>query len=87
MREDLIEALVQPSAGLSGREIRTCLRLALPKPLLEGGGGRLTPEHVLGAIEQLLLTRNDIKVSTPGEQTGRTDIARKLLGVNSRSDG
>ena len=87
VREDLIEALVQPSAGLSGREIRTCLRLALPKPLLEGGGGRLTPEHVLGAIEQLLLARNDINVSTPGEQTGRTDIARKLLGVNSRSDG
>ena len=32
VHEDLIDALVQPSAGLSGLEIRTCLRLALPNP-------------------------------------------------------
>ncbi|NIF24820.1 AAA family ATPase [Pantoea sp. Tr-811] len=86
-REALLDSLVAPSAGLSGREIRTCLRLALPKPLLPQGCGILQPAHVLEAIEQLQAARNDIQTSAPGDEPRRTDIARKLLGVHTRSDG
>ncbi|MNG74921.1 ATP-dependent zinc metalloprotease FtsH [compost metagenome] len=86
-RETLLDGLVAPSAGLSGREIRTCLRLSLPKPLLPEGGGVLLASHLLEAIEQLHKARNEIQVSAPGDNPRRTDIARKLLGVHPRSDG
>lgn len=86
-REPLLDALVAPSEGLSGREIRTCMRLALPKPLLPTGAGILQPSHLLEAIEQLLAARNDIQPSTPGQDPARIDIARKLLGVKPRSEG
>ncbi len=80
-RESLLDALVPLSEGLSGREIRTCVRLALPKPLLPQGGGTLRQTHLQEAIAQLRAARDEINHSRPGEQNGNTDLTRKLLGI------
>lgn len=56
-RDWLIEHAAEHSEGFCGRDIRTCLRLALPKPLLAAETERRTPlvswRHLVEAMGQV----------------------------------
>ncbi|MNE90809.1 hypothetical protein D3C80_1883560 [compost metagenome] len=86
-REALIESASKRSDGLSGREIRTCMRLALPKSFLaaekHGFIPRLHAEHVHAAIDEVLASH--LQVSTPPSNRTHSeqDVARakSLLGL------
>lgn len=87
-REVLLDGASSRSEGLSGREIRTCMRLALPKAFLaaerDNCSPRLNAEHLRAAIDEVLATHKH--VATP-QSSGRThpaqDAARAkaLLGI------
>ncbi|WP_436424069.1 ATP-binding protein [Pseudomonas aeruginosa] len=87
-RETLLDGASARSEGLSGREIRTCMRLALPKAFLaaerDDCSPRLNAEHLYAAIDEVLATYEH--VATP-HSSGRThsaqDAARAkaLLGI------
>lgn len=85
-REGVLDVLAAVSEGLSGREIRTCLRLALPKPLLAHGNGVLHQAHLQEALAQLLAARQDIHSSRPEVDLGTAAATRKALGIHQRSD-
>jgi AAA+ superfamily predicted ATPase len=85
-REGVLDVLAAVSQGLSGREIRTCLRLALPKPLLAHGNGVLHQAHLQEALAQLLAARQDIHTSRPEVDLGTVAATRKALGIHQRSD-
>ncbi|TXH88984.1 MAG: ATP-binding protein [Pseudomonas sp.] len=87
-REALLDITSKSSEGLSGREIRTCMRLALPKAFLaaerDGGEPRLHTEHLLAAIEEVLASHNQVATSTkPNNAHSAQDTARAkaLLGI------
>ncbi|MDV7888953.1 ATP-binding protein [Pseudomonas aeruginosa] len=81
-RTQLLNALATLSDGLSGREIRTCMRLALPKPLMSNGGGVLVRAHIEDAILQLKATQKSLQGSHPDDQSAQLGAARKLLGIS-----
>lgn len=80
-REAVLEAVVDCSEGFSGRDIRTCMRLALPKALVEGAQPELKLEHLEQAITQVKTTLADLANDQPARNQLKTDVARKLLGV------
>jgi AAA+ superfamily predicted ATPase len=80
-REALLEAVVGWSEGFSGRDIRTCMRLALPKALAAGVHPELQLEHLEQAIAQVKTTLADLANDQPAHSQLKTDVARKLLGV------
>lgn len=80
-REAVLEAVVGLSEGFSGRDIRTCMRLALPKALATGGDPELRLEHLEQAIAQVETTLADLANDQPAHNHLKTDVARKLLGV------
>ena len=63
-RDVLIEQCVMNSEGFSGREIRNCLRLALPKVIREAVDGNVEPqltfEHLEQAINSIKKAQNEI---------------------------
>lgn len=63
-RTSIVERCAQNSAGLSGRDIRTCMRLALPKALLAAGSdpanAQLAWDHLSAAIEQVRSVRSTL---------------------------
>jgi len=88
VRSSLVERCADASRGLSGREIRTCLRLALPKALLDAGGNpadaRLCWEHLRQAIAQVQDAQRHVgkpPVAAAGEAATHADAALQLLGV------
>lgn len=87
-RASLVERCADASRGLSGREVRTCLRLALPKALLDAGGSpadaRLRWEHLRQAIAQVQDAQKRVgkpSVATATESATPADAALHLLGV------
>jgi len=87
-REALIESASQRSDGLSGREIRTCMRLALPKAFLaaeqHGHAPHLNTEHVHAAIDEVLASHRQVATSLSSNRTqSEQDVARakSLLGL------
>ncbi len=81
-REALLATLTELSEGFSGREIRSCLRLALPKPLLEPGEPVLLLRHLEEAIGQMRTTHAALGTEQRANGNNNLDAARKLLGVN-----
>lgn len=83
-RESLVSQSALASDGLSGREIRSCMRLALPKALLASGGdtasARLAWEHVEAAIGEVKRALQNIGRGS-GVLSGDQSTARALLGV------
>ena len=69
-RDSLVDAATAASEGLSGRDIRTCMRLALPKALLAVEGdatrARLTVEHIEGAIAAVRNAQQQVGSSASG---------------------
>ncbi len=87
-RESLIESAGQLSDGLSGREIRTCMRLALPKALLAaeqiGCAPQLNVEHLHAAIEEVLAAHRHVaNANSSSRAHSEQDAARAkaLLGI------
>ena len=81
-RDELLEALTELSDGFSGREIRSCMRLALPKPLLEQGEPILLLRHLEEAIAQMRTTLVELTAEQRSNGNIKLDAARKMLGVN-----
>ncbi|KAA0943733.1 ATP-binding protein [Pseudomonas sp. ANT_H14] len=81
-RDELLEALTDLSDGFSGREIRSCMRLALPKPLLEQGEPILLLRHLEEAIAQMRTTLVELTAEQRSNGNIKLDAARKMLGVN-----
>lgn len=82
VRETLLAALAELSDGFSGREIRSCMRLALPKPLLESGEPKLLLRHLEEAIAQIRTTLMELTAEQRSNGNIKLDAARKMLGVN-----
>ena len=93
MRDDLdtvVRECTGLSEGFSGREIRTCMRLSLPKALLEsertGATAGLALSHLIDAIGQVRKANKEVAV--PNRDRGATDAStvRSLLGI-ARPEG
>lgn len=87
-RHTLIEQAAAASDGFSGREIRTCMRLALPKALHEAERlsctAQLADKHIDAAIAEVRSAHADISSAQPAFASSATDItsSRRLLGVD-----
>jgi len=86
-REIIIEACAELTDGLSGREIRTAMRLALPKALLEsettGVSAALKLQHIQSSISQIRKASSEIAVSQSSKTQLRDAVAaKKLMGVS-----
>ncbi|WP_312963230.1 ATP-binding protein [Stutzerimonas nitrititolerans] len=87
-RETLVISASEHSDGLSGREIRTCMRLALPKALLaaerDGYEPKLGSEHLLAAITEVRASHQQVATSNSSNRAqSAQDAARAkaLLGI------
>lgn len=84
-RTSLLSHCAEASEGLSGRELRTCMRLALPKALLaaevEGGTAALGRIHLDQAIAEVRRAMNEVSNTTGTRPDSDTSAARRLLGV------
>lgn len=91
-RETLIEALVSMSEGFSGRDIRTCMRLSLPKIIAEEQKGEtnigLKLEHVEEAIAQIRVAKKEIGKNGAGKEMSSLEIklSKNLLGLNKKGE-
>lgn len=83
-RDSLVEHCVLASDELSGREIRSCLRLALPKALLASDGdlasARLAWPHLERAIAEVKHARESVGQNRRLPSTDQNAV-RKMLGV------
>ena len=88
-KEEFIQWSAELSEGFSGREIRTGMRLALPKALMEAEEKSCQPvfklEHIKSAISQIRKSQEEVGSnarsstnSTPSDPT----LVRKMLGVS-----
>lgn len=87
-RDAIVTACLEQTAGFSGREIRTCMRLALPKALLEserlGTQAGLRIRHLLESITQIRKANDEVATrSFSSGVTAETDATRglALLGI------
>lgn len=89
-RDQVIEQAAQHSDGLSGREIRTCMRLVLPKVLLEAeqnqSEARLNFEQLLEVIERVKSAHKKVANSDVRIDKGEIQAVRKLMGVKNKED-
>lgn len=81
-REALLNLAAQLSSGLSGREMRTCMRLALAKAVREPTRPALTGEHLQNAIEQVATATAQMQAQSGKTNTPTLEAARTLLGVS-----
>jgi SpoVK/Ycf46/Vps4 family AAA+-type ATPase len=86
-RAALIVRAAELSEGMSGRDIRTCMRLALPKAIVagrqSGTPARLSITHIEGAIDEVSRARRDVASSGSSFAKGTVSDAKKLLGIES----
>ena len=93
-REIFIDRCAQLSEGFSGREIRSCMRLALPKALMQPNvptkDAVLSVDHVISAIESV--KKSQKKVGGSVDASSRRKVAaqqaltaKKLLGATNES--
>lgn len=88
VRADLIERCVEASEGLSGREIRTVLRLAFPRALLEDEKNpRVRWTHLESAIRSVREANQNVGSGTASRVAADEALqdharARRILGIN-----
>ncbi|WP_238067590.1 ATP-binding protein [Pseudomonas shirazica] len=84
-RDLLLSEATMQSEGLSGREIRTCMRLALPKALLaaehEGGPAQLQMAHIQQAIDEVQTAQRQVAIPNT-HATKDAKRAKALLGID-----
>ncbi|MCE0491266.1 ATP-binding protein [Pantoea sp. Mb-10] len=81
-RQSYLHELVMLSDALSGRDIRNCLRLALPKALMGEGPPRLTLSHLSESIARVRQAYSAINSGAGNAASSQIDVAKKLLGVS-----
>lgn len=85
-REQFIDWAAELSEGFSGREIRTCMRLVLPKVLLEAELSKQEPKLTLEQLKEVIHRVNHAKteVASKDSSLSSADIrsAKSLLGVS-----
>ncbi len=86
-REEFINWAAELSEGFSGREIRTCMRLALPKALLEAEQLNEEPKLKLEQLKEVIHRVNHAKleVASKSNTLSNDEIrsAKSLLGIKS----
>lgn len=84
-RGDLIQYASASSAGLSGREIRTALRTALPRAVMEQPENpKLAWNHIESAIEDIKYAKTNVgggNAKTNVSSTRDAKTAKSLLGI------
>lgn len=84
-RQEILTAAADASEGLSGREIRTCMRLALPKAWLAaerlGTQPLLSIDHIQTALEEIRAAHENVGRSGSDGRDIRTVQAKGLLGI------
>lgn len=85
-REPLLTHCAEMTDGFSGRELRTCMRLALPKALLaseiDGSDAALARSHLDEAIAEVRRAMEEVSAAPAARGGNDTSAARRLLGVN-----
>jgi len=85
-REPLLTHCAEATDGLSGRELRTCMRLALPKALLaaeeDGSDAALARCHLDEAIAEVSRAMEEVSSTLGVRPANDTTAVRRLLGVN-----
>lgn len=85
-REQFIDWAAELSEGFSGREIRTCMRLVLPKVLLDAELSQQEPKLALEQLKEVIHRVNHAKteVASKDSSLSGSDIrsAKSLLGVS-----
>lgn len=85
-RESVITKLAGISLGLSGRDVRNCMRLALPKAILDSDNGNpvLKLEHLMNAVDDV---HDHEKVGTDiSKRNESSRAALKALGVKIKNE-
>lgn len=90
-RGELIEAVTEMSEGLSGRDIRTCMRLGLPKLVIARSlrpDAGLEVGHLAEAIEQVRQAKREIGQEFAERKMERSELNlhRRLLGLEAKGD-
>ncbi|MCF7521676.1 ATP-binding protein [Neisseria sp. ZJ106] len=89
-REQIIANIAELTEGFSGREIRTCMRLVLPKALLEAEKAQVAPkvtlEQLQAVISQVKLAKQEVASNrnrrSRSETLEEVNTARTLLGIS-----
>ncbi|MEH6433828.1 ATP-binding protein [Massilia sp. DD77] len=85
-RDPMLTHCAEMTDGLSGRELRTCMRLALPKALLaseaDGSVPALAREHLDEAIAEVRRAMEEVSSAPAIRLANDNSAARRLLGVN-----
>mgnify|MGYP003583917072 FL=1 len=88
-REELIEQASNASNGLSGREIRTALRTALPRAVMEQSDEpKLAWSHLDSAITDIKYAKTNVGGgnATPSASSARSaKAALSLLGIRNHA--
>ena len=87
-REILVRRAAEQTEGMVGRDVRTCLRLALPKALLEqectGCAATLRWEHLAESIAQVRRAHDEVGQEVNGRSnTESLQTTRHLLGLKA----
>jgi SpoVK/Ycf46/Vps4 family AAA+-type ATPase len=84
-RTELIKKAVDHSIGLSGRDIRTILRLAIPKALIESEpdviSAKVSWEHISQAIDEIRIAHKDVGQEVNPLTSSARDQIKKSLGL------
>ena len=80
-REMIIDQATSLSGGLSGRDIRNAMRLALPKAVMETENQALAMHHIESAINQIRDAYSAIKTTPASGTPPHIDTAKKMLGL------
>ena len=85
-KDEFIQTASDLSDGFSGREIRTCMRLVLPKALLEAEQKNEDPKVKLEQLQEVIARIKQAKVEVANSETKLSakeiSTAKSLLGVN-----
>lgn len=86
-RQEFIDMAAGLSEGFSGREIRTCMRLSLPKAILESERNNelaiLKIDNLKEVIEQINKSKREVSSSGRAMSTIDKDVTKSLLGLNN----
>lgn len=80
-REMIIDQATSLSGGLSGRDIRNAMRLALPKAVMETENQALAMHHLESAINQIRDAYMAITKTPASDIPPHIDTAKKMLGL------
>ncbi|WAH51443.1 ATP-binding protein [Pseudescherichia vulneris] len=80
-REMIIDQATSLSGGLSGRDIRNAMRLALPKAVMETENQALAMHHIESAINQIRDAYMAITKTPASDIPPHIDTAKKMLGL------